>query len=176
MVRLFTGLEIPGDIAEELRGLQGGLPGARWIEPADFHVTLRFVGDIDIATANEIATALGDILPRTVPVTLDRLSVFGKDKPHALVAGALASDALVTLQVEQERLMRRIGVAPEARKFFPHVTLARLRAVTASAVADFIEMHGGLKPMTFEAPRFVLYSSRASKGGGPYRVEVAYPL
>ena len=56
MPRLFTGLEIPAEIGQTLSNLRGGLPGARWIDPENYHVTLRFIGDIDGVAANEIAT------------------------------------------------------------------------------------------------------------------------
>ena len=39
-----------------LSSLRGGLPGARWIDPENYHVTLRFIGDIDGILANEIAS------------------------------------------------------------------------------------------------------------------------
>ena len=58
MPRLFTGLEIPEDIGHSLSTLRGGLPGARWIDPENYHVTLRFIGDIDGVAANEIASML----------------------------------------------------------------------------------------------------------------------
>ena len=72
--------------------------------------------------------------------------------------------------------MRGIGVAPETRKFSPHVTLARVRGVGARAVADYLATRGVLMVEGFTAERFVLYSSRESRGGGPYVVEAAYPL
>ena len=52
MPRLFTGLEIPAEIGHTLSSLRGGLPGARWIDPENYHVTLRFIGDIDGISAN----------------------------------------------------------------------------------------------------------------------------
>ena len=58
MPRLFTGLEIPAEIGQTLSNLRGGLPGARWIDPENYHVTLRFIGDIDGVAANEIASLL----------------------------------------------------------------------------------------------------------------------
>ena len=72
--------------------------------------------------------------------------------------------------------MRRIGIPPEPRKFTPHVTLARLRAASSMAVADYLSSRGFFFSRRFEAQRFVLFSSRASTGGGPYVVEAAYPL
>ena len=51
MPRLFTGLEIPSDVGLSLSMLRGGLPGARWIDPENYHVTLRFIGDVDDVVA-----------------------------------------------------------------------------------------------------------------------------
>ena len=61
MPRLFTGLEIPPLVAQTLATMRGGLPGARWIDPENYHLTLRFIGDIDDALANEIAGLLGRV-------------------------------------------------------------------------------------------------------------------
>ena len=52
MPRLFAGLEIPAEIGQTLSNLRGGLPGARWIDPENYHVTLRFIGDIDGVAAD----------------------------------------------------------------------------------------------------------------------------
>ena len=176
MPRLFTGLEMPSDIATELSLLRGGLPGARWIEPADYHLTLRFIGDIRRELANDIAEGLATIAAAPFAVKLERLSVFGSDKPRALIARAVDSAALTALQLEHERLARRLGAPTERRKFTPHVTLARLRGVDASTVGGYIEARGDMRPLSFEATRFVLYSSRESTGGGPYRIEAVYPF
>lgn len=176
MPRLFTGIEIPAEIATELALLRGGLAGARWIEPENYHVTLRFIGDIGVDLANEIAHELESIRPRPVTVVLERLGAFGGDRPRALVARIAVDEGLVGLQADQERMMRRLGAPGDSRKFTPHVTLARLRGATAEAVGFYIETRGDLRPMSFQAERFVLYSSRASTGGGPYQIEVAYPL
>ena len=72
--------------------------------------------------------------------------------------------------------MRRVGLDPEGRKFIPHVTLAWLRDASNQDVADYLSMRGYFPTKTFKAQRFVLYSSRASTGGGPYVVEDAYAL
>jgi 2'-5' RNA ligase len=87
-----------------------------------------------------------------------------------------ADPALMDLQAEQERRLRRIGVEAETRKYIPHVTLARLRGVRQAAVADYLAARGALQAEAFTAERFVLYSARDGTGGGPYVVEAAYPL
>lgn len=173
--RLFTALEVPPELADELASLRGGLYGARWIDVENYHLTLRFIGDIDDWTAREIDDELGRIRRSPVTVTLEGLSSFGGDKPRAIVARAQAGQALVDLQGEQERLIRRVGLPAEPRKFTPHVTLARLRGVSPMAVADYLGARGFLS-RRFTADSFVLMSSRDSVGGGPYMVEAAYPL
>ena len=175
MPRLFTGLEVPQDVAQVLSLLRGGMAGASWVEPENYHLTLRFVGDVDHARAADVFAILEQIRHSPVMVTLDALHAFGKDKPRALVARAVATPALSALQNAQEKLMQRIGLAPEARKFVPHVTLAWLRGASPPAVADFIGGRGLFAALSFEATRFVLYSSR-DFGGGPYRVEETYAL
>mgnify|MGYP000202062175 CR=1 FL=1 len=55
MPRLFTGLEVPPEVAFDLSLMRGGMSGARWIEPEDYHITLRFIGDVDHATARELS-------------------------------------------------------------------------------------------------------------------------
>lgn len=176
MPRLFTALELPERVASQLAHARGGVAGARWLEPADYHITLRFIGDIDARTARDIAETLGDVHRSRMAVRFDRLSWFGGDKPRAIVAKVKADPALMDLQVEQERRLRRIGLGPETRKYTPHVTLARLRGVSQAAVADYLAARGGLVAEAFTAERFVLYSARDGTGGGPYVVEAAYPL
>lgn len=176
MPRLFTAIEVPRDIGTMLSSLRGGIPGARWIHPENYHLTLRFIGDIDERTANEIAGILDFVERPAFNVTLTGLDQFGGKKPRAIFASLQPSTALIELQAEHERMMQRIGLPAEGRRFTPHVTLARLRDVSALEVAEYLATRGGFRPMSFPVNRFVLYSSRASQGGGPYIVEADYPL
>jgi RNA 2',3'-cyclic 3'-phosphodiesterase len=176
MPRLFTGLELPDAVIGELALQRGGVVGAHWLEPEDYHVTLRFIGDVDGSVARDIAETLGDISRPTTLVRFEGLSWFGGDKPRVIVARVKADPALMDLQAEQERRLRRIGLAPETRKYTPHVTLARVRGVAQRALADYLAARGALQAEAFTAERFVLYSARDGSGGGPYVVEAAYPL
>jgi 2'-5' RNA ligase len=176
MPRIFTGLEIPAEVGQVLALSRGGLPGARWIDPENYHITLRFIGDVDASIAHEVASLLHRVNRQPFDLRLDSLSSFGGNKPRALVASVASSPSLLELQAEHERLMRRIGLEPEGRKYTPHVTLARLRDASSRQVADYLAARGYFPPLTFRVERFVLYSSRASVGGGPYVVEAAFPL
>src|ERR1700722_2525235 len=112
MPRLFTGLELPGAVAGQLALMRGGVAGARWLEPEDYHVTLRFIGDTDGRTASDIAESLGDIRRPKARVRFEEPSWFGGDKPRAIVAKVKADPTLMDLQAEQERRLRGIGIEP----------------------------------------------------------------
>jgi len=176
MPRLFTGLEIPRRVAESLAMMRGGLPGARWIDPENYHLTLRFIGDIDDALARDIAGLLGRVQRAPFELRLDGLASFGGRKPRAVVAAAAPVTPLIELQAEHERLLQRLGLEPEGRKYRPHVTLARLRESSSRQVADYLTARAHYRSSSFAISRFVLFSSRSSVGGGPYVVEAAYPL
>ena len=176
MPRLFTGLELPEVVVGQLALLRGGVVGARWLEPEDYHITLRFIGDVDGGVARDIVETLGDTRRPKIPVRFEGLGWFGGDKPRALVVKVKPESVLMNLQAEQERRLRRIGIEPETRKYTPHVTLARLRSVSQTSVANFLAARGALFRESFTAERFVLYSAREGSGGGPYVVEAAYPL
>jgi 2'-5' RNA ligase len=176
MPRLFTGVEIPPDVGQALASLRGGLPGARWVDPENYHLTLRFIGDVDDMIAGEVASMLGRVKRGAFELRMDGLTSFGGRKPRAVVATVAGAQALVEVQAEHERLMQRIGLEPEGRKYTPHVTLARLRDSSSRDVAEYLSARGYFRTAAFQVSRFVLFSSRASTGGGPYIVEAAYPL
>lgn len=176
MPRLFTGVEIPPDVALSLSMLRGGLPGARWIDAENYHVTLRFIGDVDDSVAHDVASMLDQVKRRAFDLHFEGITSFGGRKPRAVVASVASEPMLMELQAEQERLMQRIGLEPEGRKYTPHVTLARLRESSSRDVANYLSARGLFRTPAFRVSRFVLYSSRASMGGGPYVIEESYPL
>lgn len=176
MPRLFTGVEIPAGIAERLSYLRGGLPGARWISTENYHLTLRFVGDIDMVAAEAVAETMSRIRRTSFSLRITGLGALGTRKPHAIVARIEPSSRLTELQTEHERLIQRLGLPPDGRKYTPHITLARLRNASTRDIADYLTLRGGFSAGPVPIERFVLFSSRDSVGGGPYVVEEAYPL
>ena len=176
MPRLFTALEIPREAALSLSLLRGGLPGARWIDVENYHLTLRFIGDVEGHVADEIANALDRVRRPSFMLTLSGVGAFGQKKPHAVWAGVSPSPDLNALQAEIDRICQRLGVASDPRKFMPHVTLARLRSSSPQEVAAYLSARGNFSALPFRVGRFVLMSSRDSVGGGPYIVEEAWPL
>ncbi|MDQ0137332.1 2'-5' RNA ligase [Neorhizobium galegae] len=176
MPRLFTALEVPRNVAMSLSLLRGGIPGARWIDVENYHITLRFIGDVDGRTADEIVSRLDRIDRPEFPATLTGIGSFGSKKPHSIWAGVSPSPEIHALQAEIERICQRIGLPPDPRKFTPHVTLARLKNCRLDDVVHYLSGRGNFYTAPFTVPRFVLLSSKESVGGGPYLTEEIFPL
>ncbi|EFM58711.1 2''-5'' RNA ligase [Brucella sp. BO2] len=176
MPRLFTALEIPRDAALSLSLLRGGLPGARWIDVENYHITLRFIGDVEGHMADEIANALDRVRRPEFMLNLSSVDAFGSKKPHSIYAGVSPSPGLNALQAEIERICQRLRLPADPRKFTPHVTLARLKNARIEDVVHYLSGRANFATLPFKVGRFVLMSSRDSVGGGPYIVEEAWPL
>jgi 2'-5' RNA ligase len=176
MPRLFVGLELPEPVRLRLSLVAGPLPGARWIEPESLHITLRFAGDIDNRTADELVGFLDDIDLPAFDISIREIAAFGGREPKVIYAGVEGGPALEQLQRATERAARSAGLAPEARTFKPHVTLARLKGTPPEVVARFLGSRAGLALSPFPVERFILFSSRPHVGGGPYVVENVFPL
>ena len=94
MPRLFTGSEIPADVGQALSMLRGGLPGARWIDPENYHLTLRFIGDVDDDDRAGSGLLLGRVRRDAFELHFDGLTSFGGRKPRAVVAAVPPVQAL----------------------------------------------------------------------------------
>jgi RNA 2',3'-cyclic 3'-phosphodiesterase len=176
MIRLFVALALPDPVAESLALLQAGVPGARWSERDQLHLTLRFIGEVDGRDANAIDDALSAIQAPPFMLQLKGVGEFGGKSPRALWAGVASPEPVVHLQRKIEVALQRIGLPAEERKFTPHVTLARLRATPRGRAIDFLADHALYASEPFEVASFILYSSTLTPNGSLYRAERGYRL
>ena len=177
MIRLFVSLELPWDVREYLARLCCDLPGARWVDPEQFHMTLRFIGEVEGHVFQEVSEALGTVRAEPFELEIRGAGHFPpRGKPRALWAGIERVAELELLQQRIESVLRRIGLPAEGRNFFPHVTLARLKNSPARAVGSFLSQNGMLQAGPWPVDRFWLYSSQLSPKRAIHRPEVEYPL
>lgn len=182
MIRLFVGLAVPEDLRATLAERQNGVPGARWVEPKNLHVTLRFIGEVDENVAADIDAHLAEVRAPAPPVGLNGLGRFGdKRGTRILYVGVEPHPALIHLRDKVESACVRAGLEPEARKFKPHVTLARfkgsgLAGAGGGRIDDIVAANTAWRPGTFTPARFVLFSSHLGHGGADYTAERDYPL
>lgn len=175
MPRLFAALEIPHDAVASLSSLRFGLPNAHWVDPADYHLTLRFYGDVRCETADEIAAALDKVRAAKFTMALKGLHVFSRKKPHSLYAEVAACPELFALQEKVDNAARRL-VPAESRKWTPHVTLARLKNIREQDLIFYLGARSRFAAEPFAVSRFCLMSSKDSVGGGPYIIEETWSL
>jgi len=176
MLRLFVGIEFPPELKLRLSLLQSGVAGAKWIDPGNFHLTLRFIGEIDEGMAADVDEALVRLKARRFSLQLAGAGVFGAPKPRQLWVGVEREPALATLQGKIEQALIRVGLPPEPRKFAPHVTLARLREPKRADIQQFLAMHGQFRAGPLAVDRFSLIASYPTKAGSVYEDQADYEL
>lgn len=177
MRRLFVALPLPPSVRQRLKMIQGGVPGARWVPEDNYHLTLRFIGDVDDGVAHDLADALDQIRAPAFHITLDGVGRFGSgERSRLLWAGVQRSTDLNYLQAKVESALVRAGLPPERQKFTPHVTLANLRNSPVPAVAKYLGDFAPLLVPAVPIDEFVLYSSWPGDQGSHYREEAVYPL
>lgn len=177
MIRLFVAIPLPELVRTQLSLLQSGLPGARWINTENIHLTLRFIGEVPNDVAGDVDMALGDIRMPSFDVALEGIDSFSRGKhPHTLWVGVSKSESLVRLQAKIEKALVGAGLEPESRKFTPHITIARLKDARRHRVEAWAAEHGTFRTAPFAVERFVLYSSFLKSEGAVYIEEASYSL
>ncbi len=176
-MRLFVALPLPEPLRAHLAELERGLPGARWVAPENLHLTLRFIGKVEGHQAGDLDAALAQVKATRFPVTLVGVDRFGAGrKLRALWVGVAPNPELDRLYRKVEQAVQAAGLAPNGRKFKPHVTLARFKGDPGHRLHDYLARHALFRAETFEARDFVLYSSFLSQSGAIHSPEAVYPL
>lgn len=179
MIRLFTALSVPDDVAETLKRRQSGLPGAKWRTADQLHVTLAFYGEIDERRADDLAAELSRAATgRPFEIALSGVGAFGDaHRSHTLWAGVEPNERLAVLAGRCRAAGERAGVAMERRDYRPHVTLAYLTPQTnPDRIGAWITGHNLLRSPPIRIDRFGLYSSVLTSDGSQYQLEREYLL
>jgi 2'-5' RNA ligase len=177
-MRLFVGIELAWTVRERLALLAGGVPGARWVPPENFHLTLRFIGEVPGHRAEEIYHALAALHAPRFELSLAGVGTFSKGgREVALWVGVERNPRLEHLQSKVETALRRAGLEPERRRFAPHVTLARLgNGTVESKLATFVQANNLFRAEPMPVGHFTLFSARLGKEASVYTPEVEYTL
>jgi 2'-5' RNA ligase len=177
MIRLFTALAVPSDVAVRLVELQQRLPGARWRPRESLHVTLRFYGDVREDVARDLDSALAAVGGQPLDLSLQGVGAFGESADiHAVWAAVNPDPALERLAAACATAARRAGLRTERQAYRPHVTLAYTRRPDPQKVAAWIQANNLFREPAFTVGRFGLYSSWRTAEGSAYRLEADNPL
>ena len=177
-MRLFVALDLPWSVREQLAALCGsGIPGARWVPPENYHLTLRFIGEIPGHVARDVDDALLGLRAKGFALTLTGMGTFAKGGVSvALWAGVERTPSLDHLRNKIETALQRCGLEPERRRFQPHVSLARLDNPVEAKVAAFVQAHNLFRTEPIPVEHFTLFSSLLNKDHAVYTPEAEYEL
>jgi 2'-5' RNA ligase len=176
-MRLFVALELPPHVREQVALLAGGVPGARWVKPENYHLTLRFIGEQPAHRAEEIDAALLALRGRAFRLAFAGVGTFEKaGRSTALWLGVERNEALERLRAKIETALQRAGLAPERRRFLPHVSLARVDGVAEPRLASYVQAHNLFRTEPVEVGHFTLFSSWPGNEQPVYTPEVEYAL
>jgi 2'-5' RNA ligase len=177
MPRLFIAIDIPERIKDDITATYVALQGARWVDEAHLHLTLRFIGEVPGDVAGRIGNALRTVSGPSFSLAMKSVGFFPpRREPRILWAGVADNEELMRLQARIERSLTSIGIAADGRKFHPHVTVARLNGTSAHKVAQYVTQHSLFMTEQFSASAFHLYSSFLCKEGAHHEKIASYEL
>lgn len=153
--------------------LQGTGAGVKWVDPRQYHVTLKFLGDVQEALLPRIEAALGRAALGQGPFDLEfgGIGAFPRvQSPSVIWAGCgSGAETLANLAARVEAEMAAIGFAPEPRPFSPHLTLGRARERgPAPALTAAIKRSASSQFGKITVDRILLMKSVLTPGGPIY--------
>ncbi len=179
MIRLFTALSVPDEVAGALTRRQTGLPGANWRTVDQMHITLAFYGEVDERRADDLSVELERAATGgPFEIALSGVGAFGDGhRTHAIWAGVAASERLSVLAGRCRSAAERAAISIERRDYRPHLTLAYLKPqADPDRIGAWIADHNLLRSPPIRIERFGLYSSVLTQGGSRYDLEREYVL
>ena len=175
MHRLFVAIRPPEYVRDLLTDAMEGVPGLRWQDDEQLHLTLRFVGEVERPLAEDLALALGKVRFEPFEVRVAGVGRFERGGKGALWAGVEPRPPLAALAAKIERVCVGIGLESERRSFHPHITLARWGRTAAVSLDPYLARHAALVSEPFAGNAFHLYRSHLGRDGAHYEPVADYP-
>ena len=185
-IRLFVACELPDEVLNALGQLQDGLERAgaeqlRWVRPEGIHLTLKFLGEVEVALVDDVTASLSAcIQPFALRLSASRLGAFGGRRLRVVWVGLDGQTGeLSDLAKTVERALEPLGFPAERRPFAPHLTLARVRERASAAererLSGLLESYQMPSPTEFSLSRVALIQSILGPGGARYRTISRFP-
>ncbi|MCX6986093.1 MAG: RNA 2',3'-cyclic phosphodiesterase, partial [Lentisphaerae bacterium] len=150
MPRLFIAIDIPDPVKDNICELRRNLPGVKWTAREQIHITMRFIGDSDDVLFNQIKSALLEIKLPPFGLEITDSGFFPNERrPSVFWLGCDASRALSDLKDYMDLVLGACGVQPESRNFHPHITIARLKMISAKDCLKLDNIYKNLFPIKF---------------------------
>lgn len=178
-MRLFVAVDLSDEarqaMAAEQKRIAAALAGRqtslKWVRPEHMHLTLVFLGSVDVARAPAIVEAMSrDVDGPPFDMVFDGVGVFPPHgEPRVLWTGVRQGAAeLVSLHRELGQRAAALGIALEERSFHPHLTLGRWRESRRQDRERALAAEGRDSIARVPVQRATLYESRLSPSGPTY--------
>jgi len=176
MHRLFVAIRPPSHVRDLLLDTMEGVPGLRWQDDDQLHLTLRFIGEVERPLAEDLAIALATLRFAPFSIRVAGVGRFDHHKRGAIWAGVEPRALLAALAAKVERVCVLAGLPPERRAYHPHITLARWGRGAGASLDPFLTRHAALRSDEFMVDKFTLYESRLGRAGASYQSIADYPV
>lgn len=172
--RLFIALEIPEEILDEIILIRDEIYGknenVRWEKKEKLHITLKFLGDVELIKNDIIVSQLKEIVTALRPIhcEFEKFGLFYKNNKPGILWGGLGKNIFVEKLVNEiENRMENIGFPNEKRSFKAHFTLLRIKGREDSEKLNKFAKHE-FDPLGFKADIITLYKSELLPAGSVY--------
>ena len=177
MIRLFVAIALPDSVKDRIALLNGGIPGAKWTDRDNLHLTLQFIGEMPDDRLADIHHALSRIRQPPFEIAIAGIGHFTQGRFATLLwLGIDRNEALMQLRDKVVQALKRAGVDSDGRRFAPHITMARLQRPPEARLAEYVASHNLFRLPPFPVTSFTLFSSFLSSSRAIYTAEADYPL
>jgi 2'-5' RNA ligase len=174
--RLFVGLELPASCKTTLVSLDPHLTGLRWLVEEQLHLTLSFLGNVEVPEEDLLRDALREVRVPRFFLPVYGVGVFNvRGQPSVVWAGVGKGHPhlfLLHRRIQDAALLA--GLEPDLKPFHPHITIGRAKGVSSQALQPFIRRYAEAEFGMFEVTGFGLYSSVLSPVGAIHHLEMRY--
>ena len=175
-MRRFIAFNVSEEVATHLENVKKQLrtDDAKLTLSKHSHLTLKFLGDLTLAQADEVKQQLESVEFSSFTATLNGTGVFPSENHIRVVwVGVEPADVIMDLHKKIDAALTGV---PKAEKFKPHITLARVKTVKdKEKFSDHIK-NLKIQPLTFEVKEIKLVESQLEKEGPVYRDAATYPF
>lgn len=177
MPRLFLAIDPPPAVADAIADLRSETLDGRWTDPEQYHLTLRFIGDVAEEKIPDLRDAAAPENAAPFELAPRGLGVFPTRRNPSVVWVDLEDQpALFELQEQMENRLVAAGLEPEDRPFTPHITVARVRHLDAETVHRFLREHEEFDAPAFRVSSYYLYDSELHPDGARHTRLETYSL
>lgn len=176
-MRLFVAIPLPEEVKMQLQQLQEPVDGLQWQRPDQYHLTLRFIGEVSDNMTRRVEDELNQVDTSPFDIQLTGLGYFPQSSiPKVIWAGVKKNKRLTELQSQVEQACQRAGLEPDNRSYQPHITLGRNKEASKTKLRSLLDRYRHIRADAIPVTSFNLYTSELIRKGAIHRIRRKYPF